>query len=313
MYGNDFSISKKRANATRAFVEAAIETYESGKKTVTPKFETKYQNDARKVLESTMHRESVLNRYRSFVETVKNSLVVECLYNIFENAIDSSKRDLTNTSIMRAMVSQYVTENGYEEIMSRMRSGSVALSEMYNIISESATKILESVDKSDPSSFTITPDMKDEFYKSLDYSDSKSISDAIKERVSDSMKDFINANTKDHEDIEGALNKAAEKIEKAPEEEKEVRESFQIQAKRETFKIRNSPKNVLHSMVSAMCENVLRNQEENAEFMCEGKLDIDKIVSRTSLMYTFMEMLNTSRLEKIDGAYIEAVIRDLRG
>ncbi len=310
---NDFKNSSKRGNTMKLFVEAAINTYETTNKVETPKYSTRFQEDANMVLESTMRKEGILNRYRSFVETVKSSLLVECLYNILEHAVEPSKRDLTNTSIMRAMVSQYVFENGYDNILSRMKTGSVALSEMHNIITNTSTKILESVDKNDPNTFSITPEMKDEFYKSLNYSDSEAISDAIKDRVSVAMDDFITANTKDHENIEAALKKAQEKIEATPEDKKELRESYEIQAKRESFKIRNSSKNVLHSMISAMCENVLKNQNENEEFMTEGHLDIDKIVSRTTLMYTFMEMLNTSRIENVNETFIENVIKDLKG
>lgn len=313
MYGNDFSISDKRANATKAFVEAAIKTYETANKVETPKYATKFQEEANMVLEGAARKQGVLNRYRSFVETVKSSLVVESLYRILEGSLDRNQRDLTNTSILRAMTSQYVTENGYENILSKMSNRSVALSEIHNIITSTSSKILESVDKNDPTTFVITPEMKDEFYKSLDYSDSEAISDAIKDRVSTAMKDFVTANTKDHEDIEAALKQAQDKLETTPEDAKELRESYEIQAKRKTFEIRNSSKNVLHSMISAMCENVLKDQKANEEFMNEGHLDIDKIVTRTSLMYTFMEMLNTSRLETIDEPYIESVIRDLKG
>lgn len=214
---------------------------------------------------------------------------------------------------MRAMVSQYVTENGYDNILDKMRTGSVTLSEIYNIIDSTSSKILESVDKNDPNTFTITPEMKDEFFKSLDYSDSKSISDEINNRVSTAMQDFVTANAKDHEDIQAALQQAQEKIDKAPEKDKEqLTESYTIQAKRRTSEIRNAPKNVFHAMVSAMCESVLKHQDTNNEFLVEGHLDIDKIVSRTSLMYTFMEMLNTSRLDTINEEYIENVIKDLK-
>lgn len=313
MYDKDFKVSTKRANATKAFVEAAINTYENtNKQAEAPKYRTKFQEDANMVLEHTMHRETVLNRYRSFVETVKSSLVVECMYKIFENAVEPNKRDLTNTAIMRAMVSQYVKENGYDNILNRMRTGSVALSEMHNIITDSASKIIECVDKNDPNTFTVSPEMKDEFFKSLDYSDSQAISDAIKDRVSTAMDDFVTANTKDHEDIETALQDAEKKIEATPEDNKELREAYEIQAKRKTSAIRNTPKNVLHSMISAMCESVLKHQDEYAEFMNEGRLDIGKIVDRTSLMYTFMEMLNTSRLDKVDEAFIESAINDLK-
>ena len=313
MYDNDFKISTRRANSTKAFVESAINLYEAKNKVENPEYQTKFQKDANMVLEHTMNKERLLNRYRSFVETVKNSLVVECLYNIFEHAVQENQKDLTNTAIMRAMVSQYVKENGYDNILEKMKSGSVALSEMHNMITDHAKKIIESVDKEDPNTFVITPKMKDEFFKSLDYSDSQAISDAIKDRVSTAMDDFVTANTKDHEDISSALQQAQDKIDKVPEDDKELQESYQIQAKRKISEIRNSSKGVLHSMISAMCESVLKDQDQYSEFMREGHLDIDKIVTRTSLMYTFMEMLNTARIEKVDAAFIESVISDLKG
>ena len=46
--------------------------------------------------------------------------------------------------------------------------------------------------------------------------------------------------------------------------------------------------------------------------MVEGHLDMDKIVDRTRLMYTFMEMLNTTRLDTIDESYIKDTIINLK-
>ena len=45
--------------------------------------------------------------------------------------------------------------------------------------------------------------------------------------------------------------------------------------------------------------------------MTEGHLDMNKIVDRTKLMYTFIEMLNTSRIAKVDASFLEGVISDL--
>ena len=312
MYDNDLKLSPKRANSTRAFVEAAIDTYNKNNEVKKTTYKTPFQEEAGTVLEHTMNRESTLSRYRSFVETVRSSLLVECMYNILENSIEPNRRDLTNTSILRAMCSQYVTENGYDNILNRMRTASVTTSEMYNLIMETSTRIIESVDKDKPETFVVKPEMKDEFFKSLNYSDSREISDAIKDRVSLAMDDFITANTKDHEDIETALKQAQEKIESTPEDQDGLRESYDHIAKRKISTIRNAPKGVLHSMVSAMCESVLKNPEVHCEFLNEGHLNVEKIVDRVSLMYTFMEMLNTSRIEKVDSAFIESAIRDLK-
>lgn len=314
MYDTNFKPSSKYSNATKAFVEAAINTYEESIKKEKPaRYKTKYQDTAGMVLEHTVYKDNVHNRYISFVESVKNALVTEALYKVFaESTSNRIKEDSANRSIMRSIVSQYVNENGYDNILHRMKTGSVVLSGMYNTITESAKAILEEVNKDDPNTFTITSDMKDEFFKQLDYSDSKAISDAINARVTDAMDDFITANTKDHEDITNALKQAQEKIDNMPKEDVELKESYQMTAKQKVTKIRNAPKSVLHSMISSMCESVLKHQDTMAEFMEEGHLNIDKIVDRTSIMYTFMEMLNTSRIDTINESFIEGVIENLK-
>ena len=317
MYDLDINLSQKRKNANIAFVEAAIDTYEANNKNnkeKKEKYTTAYQEDAMLVISNTMQRERNLSRYRSFVETVKTSLVTEAVLHLFEQSVNKKiLKDNANRTIMRSMVGQYVTENGYDNILNRMRIASTTLSEMHNIIVDSASAIIESVDKDNPSTFIITPEMKDNFYQSLDYADTQSIGDAIKDRVNDAMADFINANAKDHDEIEEALQQAQEKIDKVTEEDTELKESYEFQAKRKIARIRNSNKSVLHGMVSSMCESTLKHQDSMGEFLTEeGRLNIDKIVSRTSLMYTFMEMLNTSRLETIDEEFITNVISDLK-
>lgn len=312
MYDEMLKTSGKAARSNRAFVEAAIAEYEELSRPVNTARTDAYVKERNMVMESVMTRDSISNRYHSFANTIRNSLVVESMYRILKESVsDEIKNDNVSTSILRAMVSEYVNEHGYINILNRMKTASVATSTMYNIITESATRMLEGVDKSNPDTFYITPEMKDEFFKQLDYSDSQAISDAIHQRVSDAMEDFVSANTKDHEDITAALQQAQEKIGNVPEEDEDLRECYSIMAKRKTTEIRNRPKGVFHSMVTAMCESVMKNTNMHNEFMAEGKLDIAKIVNRTHLMYTFMEMLNTTRIAKVDEVFIESVISDL--
>ena len=65
-------------------------------------------------------------------------------------------------------------------------------------------------------------------------------------------------------------------------------------------------------MVYAMCEGVIKHQDENLEFFKEGHLDIDKIAERTSIMYTFMEMLNTTKLHKFTTDDIADIIYQMK-
>lgn len=312
MYDKMLKTSGKFARSNRAFVEAAIKEYEESAQPVKTARTDVYANERNMVMESVMNRDAVSNRYHTFAATVRSALVLESMYKILKESVSEEIRaDHVSTSILRAMVSEYVNEHGYIDIMNRMKTASIATSHLYNIITENAQKMLENVDKSNPDTFRIDPEMKDEFFKQLDYSDSQAISDAIHQRVSDAMEDFVSANTKDHEDITAALQQAQEKIGDVPEEKDELRECYSMMGKRKVTEIRNRPKGVFHSMVSAMCESVMKNKEMHNEFMKEGKLDMQKIVARTHLMYTFMEMLNTTRIAKVDTVFIEGVIADL--
>lgn len=305
----NLKLSERRMKLNRTIMEAAISNY-NDKMSVK---ESAHNRDENKemVLEGTMNRENGLKKYQSFVEDVKNGLVVEALYKVFSEAVSEEiKSDLSNRNVMRAIVNQYVHENDYSSIMNKMRSASVPMNNMYNAIVESSKVILENVDKADANTFKITSDMKDEFFKQLDYSDSAAISDAINARVADAMTDFITANSKDHEDITNALKKAQEKIDDTVESDNtSIAESYNIIAKREISKINARPKSILHSMVSAMCESVITHPEMHSEFMNEGNIDMDKVVTRTTIMYTFMEMLNTAKLDKVDENTIKSMIK----
>lgn len=314
MYDDDFKFSSRHINATRAFTEAVINDYEES--TVAPKqprYKMPYQDESEVVMESVMKKYDTSVRYHSFSETLRNSLVVEALYNIYKNSVDPLiLTENANTSIMRAIVNEYVQETGYDTILDRMRTASVYMSDLYRTITESTKKMLEVVDKSDPDTFRVTPEMKDEFFAKLNYNDSEAITDAIHSRVSDAMSDFVNSNARDHEDITTALQHAQDQIDNVQDDNKELKEYYEMKGKRAVNEILMQPKNAFHNMVKSMCESVMKHSDSHAEFMTEGHLDMPKIVDRVSLMYTFMEMLNTTRLDKIDKTFVENVISDLK-
>lgn len=314
MYDSDVKMPNRR-NGMKAFVESKIAEFEQNNAPEASKEynPNKFVTEANMSMEAMAAREQANNRYLSFAETVRNSLVVEAMYNLFQKSVEPTILEShTEKSIMRAIVNNYVTENGYDNIMRRMKTASIFMSETYHAIDKTAKTVLESVDKNNPETFKITPEMRDEFFAQLNYSDSQAIADAIHDRVSDSMQDFITANTKDHEDITAALQKAQEKIADVDPDDVQLKEYYEMKAKREVSKIRNAPKNVFHAMVSSISEAVLRDPNNHTEFMTEGHINMDKVVSRTSLMYTFMEMLNTTNLDTVNSAFIEQVIADLK-
>lgn len=312
-YDEDFTISSKCAEKNRKIVAESISRFNESAVTEGKKYRDPFKEEHDMLAKRTVDKMNTNNRFNSFSETVRTVFLTEALYNLFKNSVSESMiKDPSDLSIMRTMVNQYINENTYGDILHKMKSTSVEMSKLYSIVTESVNKVLECVDKTKPETFVISNDMKDEFFKQLDYSNSGEISKAINDRVVAAMDNFVTANTKDHDDIENALQRAQEKIEKAPEEDAELKESYDYMAKRQINSIRNAPKGILHSMISSMCESVYKHPEMQSEFMNEGHLDMDKIIRRTSLMYTFLEMLNTTKLETITESYLEDVIKNLK-
>lgn len=311
----DLTISSRCAEINRRAVAESIAAFKESAKVSEDdkKYRAPFQEEDNMLTRSMIEQANAQKRFSSFSETVRTVFLTEALYKVFKDSVmESSIKEPVDKSIMRSIVNQYITENGYGDILHKMKSTSVEMSKLYNVVTETVSKVLECVDKNKPETFAITNDMKDEFFKQLDYSNSDEISKAINDRVVSAMDNFVTANTKDHDDIENALQRAQEKINQAPEEDTDLKESYNYQAKREISGILNASKGILHSMITAMGESVMKHPEMQGEFMVEGHLDMDKVVRRTSMMYTFLEMLNTTKLEKINEAYLEDVIANLK-
>lgn len=313
-------IRKKKDNKFQQIIENAIENYDKAHTEEKKKSRYSISEDAFNVMNTSINRENVNNRYISFIQTLRSSLLTEALIHIYNRSVPSEllNEDGSNV-IIRSIISEYVNNIGYVDILNNMKKASVSMNEMYNIIESAAKEVIDDVDKENPETFSITPEMKDEFFKQLNYSDSEAIEDAIHDRVSTAMKDFVTANTKDHEDVKAALDDAQEEIgdietdtDTSEEEKESIKESYQSRAKLKINNIRSAPKSVFHSMVTAVCESTIKHPEENSEFVIEGRLDMDKIIKRTGLMYTFMEMLNTSGIHKVDKEFVTDILTNLK-
>ena len=254
------------------------------------------------------------SRFTSFSESVTNALLGESIYHVFRKAMDESTLAQPGTeTIMRALVGDFIKEDA-AKMVNGMRTKSATLSEMYNNIINTKKKILEdsSIDRMDPSTFRITGEVKDEFFENLKGMDTDSISDAIRERVNDAVDEFIEDNKKDHERIMTTLQLTKDKLEEKSDASEEVKESYEAMSRRMIGKIRNRRKGIFESMVSAMCESVMKNPELQEEFAESGKPNTSKIVDRIRTMYTFIETVNTMQLYKIDEEYMQNLIESLR-
>lgn len=257
---------------------------------------------------------NTMNRFNTFSESLTHALLGECVYHVFAKSIRQELLEQENiTGMMRAMVGDFIKEDS-SDIMYAMRTKTATLSEMYNLIQNTKKKILEGsmFDKNDPTTYRIDQEVKDEFFERLDYMDTESICSAIRDRVAGAVDEFMESNKKDHDRIIGAIELTKEKLEEKKDEPEEIKESYQQISKQYIGKVRNRKKGVFESMVMAMSESVMKDDQLREEFAEGAKLNIPKIIDRIETMYTFIECVNTMQLYPVDEAYMQNIIEGLR-
>lgn len=275
------------------------------------------------VLNKIAEQEVIKNKYISFVESTKISFLSECIYNVYKKAMDPDIiRQENSTAIMRSMVNGFINEEEVGTILFKMKNGSNLLSEMHNLVNKYTKMVTESVDKNNPETFCIDYNIRDKFFEELKLDDVEEVAAAIKQRVSDAIDEFIYSNNVDRIDIKDTLQAAKEKMESIEDDEnpdevigatsQEIKESYDHLAKRKISEIRGRKKNLFHSLVSVMAENVVKNKDLQSEFMTENKINMPKIVDRISLMYTFMETTNSMKLVKVDENYVNEVLESMK-
>lgn len=307
--------------SSKLYIESAIENYnrqldEAAKASQADEdiARSKQLKEAENYFSIREKQHNIMNRYNTFTESLSHALLGECVYHVFAKSIRQELLEQENiTGMMRAMVSEFIKEDS-ADILYAMRTKTATLSEMYNLIQSTKKKILESsmFDKNDPTTYRIDQEVKDEFFERLDYMDTESICSAIRDRVANAVDDFMESNKRDHDRIIGAIELTKEKLEEKKDEPEEVKESYQAISKQYIGKVRNRKKGVFESMVMAMSESVMKDDQLREEFAEGAKLNIPKIVDRIETMYTFIECVNTMKLYPVDEAYMQEVIEGLR-
>lgn len=242
----------------------------------------------------------------------KKAMVAECIYNIFDRSLGIQLESGKSYELMkRNLVESFVEEKGVDTLLENMKYTSIPLANMALLCEEYLDKIFEEVE-GDETEFIINNKERDSFYDKLKSVGTDDISDLVKVRVMSAIEDFTQSNRNTKSDIEDTLKYAQTKIDNTDSED--VKESVTIHAKRKnTLTLDNRSKNIFECMV----ENIARSTINNYEMKCyteaeTGRLDMYKIVENAKVMYTFMETLNTAKLEKIDESYVRDVLNSLK-
>lgn len=258
------------------------------------------------------------NKYYEFSERIKKSLLETCIDHIYKKSIPLNNVDSVGTSFVEA----FIEEKGVNTLLREFKYKSTLLSEFSSLVTKYHKLIMESVDKEDPESLEVDDEIKDEFLEELDKKEIDDIAEVIKDRVQDGLERFITDNAEDRDQIKDIIDKSKENTEPeitiAPEEEESeedepVAEASAVIANRRINAIKSSRnRSVFEMMMLEVSKSCLKNETLKESFTVGNKLDMNSILESVIPMYTFLEVVNTIKLDKVNSSYIENMLNDLK-
>ena len=298
------------------FGEYASYSLNSDSRSVTAREEYDNNNMRRsRILEQRYAYENKQKALDAFASESKDFLLTESLFYImkkcFPVTLESSLLDQG-----RSVISSFVMEEGADSLLSRFRTKTLFLSELANIVETTHRKVLHSCEGKDAPFKITNSDMK-AFHDRIDNMSTDTITKEIVSRVTKAEENFVKANMKDKENIEKLAEKTKEKIDnikvKDADTEEDLKQEFAALYRRDVDSVMNRKKGILESIVLRMSRAIVSESALLEQFTQEnGKLDMQRIIDSSEVMYTFLEMVNTLNIKPITTSYISDALASIK-
>ena len=298
------------------FGEYASYSLNSDSKSVAAREEYDNSNMRRsRILEQRYAYENKQKALDAFASESKDFLLTESLFYImkkcFPVTLESSLLDQG-----RSVISSFVKEEGTDSLLSRFKTKTLFLSELANIVETTHRKVLHSCEGKDAPFKITNSDMK-AFHDRIDNMSTDTITKEIVSRVTKAEENFVKANMKDKENIEKLAEKTKEKIDnikaKDTDTEEDLKQEFAALYRRDVDSVMNRKKGILESIVLRMSRAIVSESTLLEQFTQEnGKLDMQRIIDSSEVMYTFLEMVNTLNIKPITTSYISDALASIK-
>lgn len=259
-------------------------------------------------------KDEAVTAYANFKKNVSDTLVAETVYCFAASCTDSLiLENGYNKALLRVLATNFVNENGSHELLKKWKKTSYLMSELAYVCEQNINAICEKADPKNQATLKIKDDQKNKFFKDIDKVNADSAVSAIRTKVKNATAEFIDSNNAAKEQIKTILSSTKKKIEKNDGKDENLKEAYAADAKRKITDIRaGKTKTVFEAMVYSVSESALKNEDAKKIFVENSNLNMDKVVEHCEVMYTFLETLNTLKMVKIDEAFIEKLIKDLK-
>lgn len=260
--------------------------------------------------------------YLEFKSMVKDTCLQYAIEGMMETAIEKASLSDRDQNMLHGLVNNYIKEaGGAGNILIASNGKTLVLDLIKEEVEETSAEIIAKADPKDTNTFVIDKKdlelMMDKLNKNDDFEDVKT---AIAVRVVGAEDSFITncqAEKQKMDDIMTSAEDKAKEIDADPNMDDDVKEEIKQEAvnnaKRKIFMMNESPKKAVYDeMVRRLSRSAIRDQRE-AFLQENGHIDTERVYTTVKTMYTLMEALSTSKLERVDEAFIESVMKEIEG
>lgn len=282
----------------------------------------------------------------NFSEQVRTDLLTKCLYDgMLKKVLKEQYANKHEKALAKNLVKNFIKEHGTINLINSFKNKSVYLNEWYedivayhDAIMEQATAVAVSVGIPEKNIFEIEDKTIKDFIIDTKDTIPHDITKIITNRVEDAVSDFVDSNKKQKEELRKVYEKAKQKLDTIddmdntinsndplmqdfngdPNTELDPKYNVQqeavrmIRSKQRSF--REQAKNVFSIMTDNTLEVIHRNQiiKEAYTTGLNNRIDFQKLVNDTKVMYSFMECVNTLGIVDLNENEIASILNKMK-
>lgn len=268
-----------------------------------------------RILEQQYAAEKRQKDLDAFTSESKDFLLTEALTYILKKCLPEN---ISESLIARgkAVAESFVKEEGSYPLLNRFKTKTLFLSELASIVEETHKKVIHGCEGKESPFKISNSDMK-AFHDKLDNMDTDTVTKEIVARVTKAEEEFVKANVKDRETLEELSSSTEEKLNSIKNKNQETEDNIKKEAvamyRQKVNSISDRKKGILESIVVRMGKSIVTEESLLPQFQLEsGKLNMEKIIDTSEVMYTFLEMVNTLQIKNVDCKYLQDTLSSIK-
>lgn len=272
-------------------------------------------NHRKELINQRIVAEQTQKEWNSFSTESKSFLLEEAIYHQLEQCLQG-KASNELLSFGRGLCKSFVMEEGANQLLTRFKARSLYLGQLASIVESTHRQVLHDCkDKDAP--FKISQSNMRVFHDKLDDMSDEEVTKAIVAKVTGAEEEFVKSTLDNKESLEQLAAQTQEKINnlkiKNQDTQESIKQEYTRMYKNRERELYGHPRGILENIVQKLSYGIMLDQDARKQFTNEsGRLDMNGIIDRAEVMYTFLEMVNTTKMKNVDSKYLKEVLDSIK-